>query len=148
MERLDEVTYTRFLELMPVCCVDAVIHTRKNFLLIKRLQEPAKGEWWFPGGRMLKNETAVEAVIRKTMEETGLEVVVEKLIGVYDTMFDTCHFGIPVHTVNVAFLVTPVSGTIDGINLDSFSSDYSIINSIEGCNYYVTRVMIDSGVIS
>ena len=41
-------------------------------------------QWWnLPGGGMEPGETVDEAVIREVREETGLEVAVERLIGVY-----------------------------------------------------------------
>ena len=41
-------------------------------------------DWWnLPGGGMELNETVEEAICREVREETGLEVVVEYLVGVY-----------------------------------------------------------------
>jgi 8-oxo-dGTP diphosphatase len=41
-------------------------------------------DWWnLPGGGMELGETVEEAVCREVSEETGLEVEVERLIGVY-----------------------------------------------------------------
>ena len=42
--------YKEFIHYMPICCVDVVVHVGRSFLLVKRIQEPAKNEWWFPGG--------------------------------------------------------------------------------------------------
>jgi 8-oxo-dGTP diphosphatase len=41
-------------------------------------------DWWnLPGGGMESGETVDEAVCREVREETGLEVKVERLVGVY-----------------------------------------------------------------
>ena len=41
-------------------------------------------DWWnLPGGGMETGETVVEALCREVREETGLEVKIERLVGVY-----------------------------------------------------------------
>lgn len=39
--------------------------------------------WNLPGGRVEAGEMPDEAVVRETAEETGLEVIIERLTGVY-----------------------------------------------------------------
>jgi 8-oxo-dGTP diphosphatase len=39
--------------------------------------------WNLPGGGMENSELPTDAVIREAREETGLEVVIERLVGVY-----------------------------------------------------------------
>ncbi|HEX4017638.1 MAG TPA: NUDIX domain-containing protein [Frankiaceae bacterium] len=65
-----------------VPCVGAVI-TRADgcVLLIQRGNEPGRGLWSLPGGRVESGESDEEAVAREVAEETGLTVTVGKLAG-------------------------------------------------------------------
>ena len=50
--------YTKIIEDLPIYCVDIIIkNDQEEYLLIKRNNEPKKGEWWVIGGRVLKGET-------------------------------------------------------------------------------------------
>ena len=53
---------------------------RKRVLLTRREDN---GRWCLPGGGMDPGESAAEACIREVLEETGLEVRVTKLVGIY-----------------------------------------------------------------
>ena len=54
----------------------------EKFLLTKRADN---GQWCIPGGHMEPGESVAETVIREILEETGLEVEIVKLIGVYSS---------------------------------------------------------------
>lgn len=43
-----------------------------EFLFLERLNEPALGQWWAPGGRLRNGETARDGVLRLATEELGL----------------------------------------------------------------------------
>jgi colanic acid biosynthesis protein WcaH len=65
--------FKKILQVLPIVCVDLLVINEKNkILLIKRKNEPAKGEWWFPGGRVYKGEQRTDAAKRKLFEECGL----------------------------------------------------------------------------
>jgi ADP-ribose pyrophosphatase YjhB (NUDIX family) len=55
-----------------------------RLLLVRRANEPGRGLWSIPGGRVEPGETAVEAVVREVAEETRLPVVVLGLAGVVE----------------------------------------------------------------
>ena len=50
-------------------------------LLVRRANEPGRGRWSVPGGRVRPGETDHHAVIREVTEETGLEVEVLRRVG-------------------------------------------------------------------
>jgi colanic acid biosynthesis protein WcaH len=74
---------------VPLVSVDLVIEHDDGVLLGKRENEPAKGEWFVPGGTVLKNEQRTEAVHRVANEELGEPVVIEECLGTYEHFYDT-----------------------------------------------------------
>lgn len=121
---LSDEDYMKVMECMPVVCVDAVVVNNKNeYLLVKRKNDPLKGEFWVPGGRLFKGEKAAEAIVRKMREELGIEVKVEKNLGYFEEFFDKTAQNIKTgfHAISLVFLVKPMSGDI---KLDSQSSDW------------------------
>lgn len=74
--------------MLPIACVDVVpIAPGGAVLLVRRVNEPAAGEWWFPGGRVHHGETRAEAAERKLLEESGLRGVDFTEAGTYDVIF-------------------------------------------------------------
>jgi len=55
---------------------------RKKILLTKRADN---GQWCLPGGGMESGESVRETCIREVREETGLNIEVKRLIGIYTT---------------------------------------------------------------
>jgi 8-oxo-dGTP diphosphatase len=68
-----------------IACVGAVVRDRDGrLLLVQRANEPGRGLWSIPGGRVEPGESAQDAVVREVAEETGLPVVVSGLAGVVE----------------------------------------------------------------
>lgn len=116
MTWIEQKEYNRFLEIMPIVCVDVAILHDDLVLLVKRDREPAKGQWWLPGGRLYKNEMPEACALRKAQEETGLSCAGGSMIHYQSTVFGT------IHSVNFCFVLYPIS-TLE-IKLDDTSSDY------------------------
>ena len=64
-----------------VPCVGAVVVHDGQLLLVRRGQEPGKGLWSVPGGRVEAGESLAEACVREVREETGLDVVAGEVVG-------------------------------------------------------------------
>ncbi len=67
----------------PLVTVDAVIIFKGKIVLIKRKNPPFQGCFALPGGFVEPGETTEQAVEREVFEETGLEIEIVKLLGVY-----------------------------------------------------------------
>ena len=70
----------------PAVTADCIVFSRypkPHVLLIRRGNEPFKGEWAFPGGFLNMDETVQECARRELEEETGLVVQDIHLVGVY-----------------------------------------------------------------
>lgn len=74
---------------VPLVSVDLVIEYDGGILLGKRENEPAEGEWFVPGGMVLKNERRTEAVHRVADEELGVSVGIDECLGTYEHFYDT-----------------------------------------------------------
>ena len=140
--------YRKVLGFVPICCVDLLIHIGGRFLLFKRKNVPAKGEWWLPGGRIWRGEKIEDAVLRKAKEETGMDVKVERLIGVYETFWRKGYFGVrDVHTINLCFLVTPLNGKFE-VKLDEQHSSFKVFDKKDGnWHPYLVKAIEDSGIL-
>lgn len=88
----------------PAVTADCVVIAKEiepKVLLIRRGNEPFKGQWAFPGGFMNMEETTEQCAVRELEEETGLKVTEIKQIGAYSKV-DRDPRG---RTVTVAYLV-------------------------------------------
>jgi len=104
--------YREILATMPVVCVDLLIHHRGEVLLVQRRNEPARGQWWFPGGRVHKGESLLQTAHRQAYEEVGLRGLRGSLLHVEETRFETGPFGDPVHTVNLCYAFDAYSSRV------------------------------------
>jgi 8-oxo-dGTP diphosphatase len=67
---------------LPIACVGAVVHDdARRLLLVRRRNDPGRGRWSVPGGRVEPGESGPDATRREVHEETGLDVVVGTLLG-------------------------------------------------------------------
>jgi ADP-ribose pyrophosphatase YjhB (NUDIX family) len=61
-----------------------VIGPDGRLLLVQRANEPGRGKWSVPGGRVEDGEDDETAVRREADEETGLTVTVDRLVGMVE----------------------------------------------------------------
>ncbi|HIJ98897.1 TPA: NUDIX hydrolase [archaeon] len=114
-------------EKYPKLAVDVLIADEtKGILLVKRKTEPFKGRYALPGGMVEYGETVEKAAVREVKEETGLDVELEGILGVYSDS-DRDPRG---HTVSIVFFATPKKGKISG-STETEDVGYKTLKEIE-----------------
>ena len=99
----------------------------KKILLIWEGDTPYHGHWVVPGGYVKPKETVQEAVVREVREETGLEVIPTRLIGIYDD-FIADEEDQPLHHIIIGYMTRIVSGEII---VTQEAKEYAWINVVE-----------------
>lgn len=61
----------------------AMVEIDNELLLVRRAIQPAYGKWSFPSGYVNRGEKVERAVEREVIEETGLVVTTDWLVGLY-----------------------------------------------------------------
>jgi ADP-ribose pyrophosphatase YjhB (NUDIX family) len=82
-------------------CSSVLILQEGKVLLVRRMVEPFLGWWDIPGGFLEPGEHPEEGAIRETREETGLEVELVSLLGMWmdvygadnDPTLNLCYIG-------------------------------------------------------
>jgi colanic acid biosynthesis protein WcaH len=105
IEHIEDEMYNVILEKMPIFCVDWLISCKGKFLLLKRTQQPLKGDYWLIGGRLQKNETIDEAGYRLQGREIGRYCGKGTPIGFSNYFFPVLADSRATHTPAVSFLV-------------------------------------------
>ncbi len=73
--------FVQFLD--PKVVVVVVVEHGGRILLGRRDMEPARGQWGFIGGYVDRGEPVEAAAVREVREETGLDVALTGLLGVF-----------------------------------------------------------------
>ena len=140
---IDKDLYKIILESIPILTVDIVIFNKDKdkVLLFKRNNNPIKGVYYTPGGRINKNESLNNAVIRKGKEELGLNLnsFDLKFCGIIEEFFDISSYdNISSHNINMVYEY--ILEDLNKINLDNQHEDFDWfnINSLD-LHFYVKQ---------
>ena len=76
----------------PKVAVGVLIEQEGKLLLTKRNHEPKMGEWSFPSGFVDAGEKVEDAAVREAKEETGVDIEIDALLGVYSETGDRTVF--------------------------------------------------------
>ncbi len=72
-KRLDTELFKSVVANTPLISVDLIVRNRQSQILLgQRVNRPAQGYWFVPGGRVRKDERLADAFARLVYEELGL----------------------------------------------------------------------------
>lgn len=110
---LDRQTFSTVIAATPLVSIDLIVRNSLGQVLLgQRLNRPAAGFWFVPGGRILKQESLAQAFYRLTLAELGTPVAIEqaRFIGLFEHFYDDSVFGEQMTThyvVNAFEMVLP-----------------------------------------
>lgn len=118
--------YHKVVKLTQLVCVDLLIKCDNKYLLGKRTNNPAKGLFFVPGGKIYNNETIPMGLKRVAKNELGLQVSDDdvKCLGLYEHFYDNNFMNntIGTHCVVIAYEIS--IDNIDDIDLSLFASQH------------------------
>lgn len=142
---IQEDLYQQIINVMPIPCVDLIVEDSKGrILMLKRKNEPSKGQWWLPGGRIHFGEKRIEAARRKLKDECGLESTSLSEMGTFDIIYPhKMGQSFASHGISTVFIVEVMSNMIRGDYQQSAgikwgNSDYWLANTKDE---YLRRIL-------
>lgn len=115
---LDPDTLLHVVRHAPLVSIDLVVVCDRHVLVGRRVNEPARGSWFVPGGRVHKGETREPAFRRIAEAELGpgeWRIEAARLLGVFDHVYDanfcdepgvSTHYVVSAHEVVVPSRLT------------------------------------------
>jgi ADP-ribose pyrophosphatase YjhB (NUDIX family) len=88
------------------CC--NLIVEDDRYLFVREAKESARSRYNLPAGKPEVGETLIEAAMREAKEETGLEIAVDHLVGLYHCPKTSEGFGV----LNFVFVCHAVGGEL------------------------------------
>ncbi|MDB6147433.1 MAG: GDP-mannose mannosyl hydrolase [Spartobacteria bacterium] len=95
---LSQSDFSNVVRLTPLVSIDLILRDDANRVLLGlRANEPAKGFYFVPGGRIRKDETLYSAFARILATETGCVGTLNegRLLGVFEHLYEKNPFGDP-----------------------------------------------------
>jgi ADP-ribose pyrophosphatase YjhB (NUDIX family) len=89
-----------------------VIIDAHRVVLVRRGNEPLKGEWSLPGGMLELGETLQQGIVREALEETGLHVEAVELAGVFDRIVPDSSGKPQYHYVLIDYVCKVIGGEL------------------------------------
>ena len=117
----------------PIVGAGALMIENGKLLLIKRGAKPGQGKWSIPGGLVELGERVQETIVREVKEECGLDIEVERLVDVFDSITRDEKGRIQYQFVVVNFLAKIKGGILENAD-DVLEARWVPLNEVEKYN--------------
>jgi colanic acid biosynthesis protein WcaH len=110
-DMLDRATFLDVIKNTPLVAIDLVVFNPEGKVLVGlRKNNPAKGWWFTPGGRIRKDETLDDAFARISQQELGVTLKRSdaKLLDIYEHLYpnNVANEDFSTHYVVVGYAIT------------------------------------------
>lgn len=123
----------------PKVTVDGVVFDRNKVLLIRRKNPPFRGKWALPGGFVEYGETVEKAIMRELLEETGLKVKPNSIIGIYSDPRRDPRW----HIITIAYLCKKTGGELKGGD-DALEAKYFSVHELPEMAFDHRKIIKDA----
>lgn len=96
----------------PIVGVGGVIFKESSILLVKRDQEPGKGQWSLPGGVVELGETLTDALRREILEEVSINIEIGGLVRLLERILHDREKRVQYHYVIADYWGWMISGKL------------------------------------
>ena len=117
----------------PIVGAGALMIENGKLLLIKRGAKPGQGKWSIPGGLVELGERVQDTIVREVKEECGLDIEVERLMDVFDSITRDEKGRIQYQFVVVNFLAKIKGGILKNAD-DVLEARWVPLNEVEEYN--------------
>jgi len=98
--------------IVKVICGALVAHKNK-ILVVQEQKEYVRGKWSIPAGHLEVNESIVEGAIREVKEETGIDIKITGVLGIYESRGFTGN-----NVIRIIFVAEPIDVILDKSIID------------------------------
>lgn len=119
---LPDETFKSVIQHTPLISIDLIVRNQQGKVLLgQRINAPAKGYWFVPGGRIRKNESLDDAFVRLVKEELGIKSGLTradaKFLGIFEHFYNDCVFNSEIST---HYIVLAYELSVDNLNFLTF----------------------------
>jgi colanic acid biosynthesis protein WcaH len=102
---LSDITFKTIIDSAPLISIDILLKKDGKVLLGKRINKPAQGYFFSTGGRINKNETIDNAIIRIVKNELNIKLEsTPRFIGIFEHFYDdSIYKDVSTHYVDIAY---------------------------------------------